>query len=186
MEKSSIIYKLKNGMELLIRQTEIQDANKLIEFFNIVDRETKFLAREPGEFDKTQSEEEEIIEKNLKNKNEIHLLGFIGDELVGQCSANRVKDRLRFRHRANFAIMIKQAFTGLGIGGKLIREVISWCEENDIEQIELDVVSTNTRAINFYKSFGFTIVGEIPNALKYLDGTYADELIMICQIKNNK
>ena len=58
-----MIYKLKNGMELLIRQTEIQDANKLIEFFNIVDRETKFLAREPGEFDKTQSEEEEIIEK---------------------------------------------------------------------------------------------------------------------------
>ena len=33
-----MIYKLKNGMELLIRQTEIQDANKLIEFFNIVDR----------------------------------------------------------------------------------------------------------------------------------------------------
>ena len=43
----------------------------------------------------------------------------------------------------------------------------------------LEVVETNQRAIDFYKSFGFETVGTIPHGMKYSDGTYADEHTMV-------
>lgn len=51
--------------------------------------------------------------------------------------------------------------------------------DNKITQVELDVVKTNERALKMYKSFGFEIVGTIPNALRYSDGSCVDEYNMI-------
>ena len=60
-----------------------------------------------------------------------------------------------------------------------MEECIKWCKEHDIEQVELDVVKDNERALQMYQGFGFEIVGILPNALRYLDGTYADEYMMV-------
>lgn len=35
------------------------------------------------------------------------------------------------------------------------------------------------KAKKMYQSFGFKIIGTMPNALKYLDGSFADEYIMV-------
>ena len=47
------------------------------------------------------------------------------------------------------------------------------------EQMELDVIASNTRAISLYKSLGFEEVGNIPYAFKYDDGTYDNDLKMM-------
>lgn len=36
----------------------------------------------------------------------------------------------------------------------------------------------NKRALRMYKSFGFEVTGTRPRALKYPDGSYADEYMM--------
>lgn len=53
------------------------------------------------------------------------------------------------------------------------------CKEHGVTQIELDVVKNNERALKMYQGFGFKIVGTKENALRYQDGTYADEYLMI-------
>jgi len=59
-----------------------------------------------------------------------------------------------------------------------MQECINWCKEQGVEQLELEVVTQNSRAISMYKSFGFEIYGTKKHALKYENGTYADEYFM--------
>ena len=39
-------------------------------------------------------------------------------------------------------------------------------------------MSTNAPAIGLYKKLGFEVIGTMPQALRYQDGTYADFLLM--------
>ena len=47
------------------------------------------------------------------------------------------------------------------------------------EQVELEVVAQNTRAIALYEKFGFVKIGDLPHYYKYRDGSYADALRML-------
>lgn len=60
----------------------------------------------------------------------------------------------------------------------MLRAVLEAAKECGYEQAELEVVSTNTKAIRLYESEGFTIYGTRPHGMKYQDGTYADEYLM--------
>ena len=174
-------YILKNKKEILIREVNEYDAQNFIAFMKQVDKESRFLAREVGEFDISLEKEIEFL-KNVKNdKSQIKLVAYADGKLVGQISACVVRNRLRYLHRAEMAIMILKEYNGMGIGGKLIQEIIHWCQNHNpkIEQVELNVVTTNEKAIKLYKSFGFVEYGKIPNALKYKDGQYADEFYMV-------
>ena len=46
------------------------------------------------------------------------------------------------------------------------------------EQIDLEVVADNTRALTLYRKCGFTETGRKHRALKFDDGTYHDEILM--------
>ena len=61
----------------------------------------------------------------------------------------------------------------------MMEECIHWCHEHGVTQVELDVVKNNERAVNMYRNFGFEIIGTKERALKYPDGTYADEYLML-------
>ncbi len=63
---------------------------------------------------------------------------------------------------------------------------IDWCRMKGVEQLELDVVTGNDRALAMYKSFGFEVCGLKKCALKYEDGTYADEHYMILFLGDGK
>lgn len=90
-----------------------------------------------------------------------------------------VSRNARYRHRAEAAFVILQDYCNLGIGGKMREECIAWCRENGVTQVELDVVKNNDRALKMYQNFCFEIIGTKENALHYLDGSYADEYLMI-------
>lgn len=106
-------------------------------------------------------------------------------KVVGQCSVGLVRNNERYLHRASVAFVLLKEWWGIGIGGKMMQECMKWCEAHNIEQVELDVLQENKRALAWYKRFGFEIVGTIPNALKYTDGTYGDEYFMIKQMLAN-
>lgn len=177
-------FKLRNHEILIVRRPEIKDAKALIQHMKTVDQETKFLGREPGEFQSTIEQEEAFIQ-NLQNKQSCFLLAILNDQIVGNVSVNLIRHNLRFLHRASMGITIQKSAWGLGIGRILMQEAIKWCEMNHVEQLELDVVTSNERAIQLYQSFGFVIQGHLYHALKYEDGSYADEYKMILKIDND-
>lgn len=172
-------YTLKNGNTVVIREPVPEDAEQIIAVISTADTETKFLARNPGEFKVTIEKEKSVIERVLRGKDSTWFVAEYEGRIVGQCSVGLVRGYQRYRHRAEVAFVLLQEFCDMGIGGKMMEECLKWCEENKIQQVELDVVTANERAFSMYRSFGFQIVGTLPNALRYSDGTFADEYKMV-------
>ena len=172
-------YTLKNGTTVTIRQPKVEDAEQLISVMSTADTETLFLARNPGEFQVTVEKEQSIIRNVLEDPDRTWYVAEVGGKVVGQCSVGLANSYKRYRHRAGVAFVLLKEFCDLGIGGKMMEECLKWCKERNIEQVELDVVANNERAIKMYQGFGFKIVGTIPHSLRYSDGTYADEYLMV-------
>ena len=172
-------YLLKNGKTVIIRRPTIEDAEEIIQVVTIADTETRFMGRNPGEFNNNVQREREVIEMVLRDKDNEWLVAEYEGKVVGQAQVGLVRRRERYRHRAEVGFVIMEAYCNIGIGGKLMEECIQWCRDNGVTQVELDVVQGNGRAMKMYQGFGFEICGTFPKALRYLDGTYADEYRMI-------
>lgn len=172
-------YLLKNGKKATIRTIKTEDAEAMISLISTVDTETLFLARNPGEFDTGVEKERAIIDGVLNNPNSTWFVAECDGRVIGQCYVGLVSGYQRFRHRAELSFIILQEFCNMGIGGKMMEECLKWCKVHQVSQAELDVVTNNERALKMYRDFGFEIVGTVPKALKYLDGSFADEYKMV-------
>jgi RimJ/RimL family protein N-acetyltransferase len=177
-------YLLRDGQKLILRNPKVGDEQGLIDHMKVVDGETKFLAREPGEFSLTLEQERKFIESSMNNKNVFFLVGEIDGKIIANCSVGIVMNKKRFLHRASMGIAVRQDYWHRGIGKRMMEECIEWCREKGIEQLELEAVTQNERAISMYRSLGFQIQGTKKHAMKYGDGSYADEYFMILFIKD--
>ena len=175
-------YILKNGKKLTVRRAAEDNAEGVLNVLCTADSETRFLAREPEEKKPTVERERQMLSALGADPDSALFAAEYDSKIVGICSVGLVRKNLRFRHRANVSFVVLKDFWGLGIGGKMMEECITWCKEHGVEQIELDVVTENERAVNMYKSFGFRIIGTLPHALRYADGTYADEYYMLYEV----
>ena len=172
-------YKFKNGQSVTIRGPKIEDAEAMINLIKTADTESTFLAREEGEFKTSVEREREILTNVINDKSGSWFMAELEGKVVGQCNVGFIRRNLRYRHRAEVSFVILREFCHLGIGGKMMEQCLKWCKDKNIEQVELDVVTINESALNMYRSFGFEITGTLPRALKYEDGTYADEYYMV-------
>lgn len=170
-----------NGHNLLLRNAVQEDAEMLIEYLKTTCSETRFLVKEPEEITLTLEQECKFINAQNESEYDLMLLGFLDGEYVGNCSLMRMRTS-RYKHRATIGIALFQKYTGMGIGRSMIEKLISAAKEKGIEQIELEVVADNERAISLYKKMGFETWGKFPNNMKYEDGTYVDSYWMMKQL----
>ena len=169
---------LKDGREAIVRSIAPEDAEKMIAFVRGSDTESRFLAREPGEFTMALQQEREFIRTRLDDPRSLWLVAEVDGEVVASCNASPLRNLQRFRHRAMMAIAVRQPYWRQGIGRRMMAEALLWCKENGYEQAELDVVANNEAATAMYESLGFETTGVYKNGFKYPDGTYADEYFM--------
>ena len=83
--------------------------------------------------------------------------------LAGSCRLSPEGSAARSRHRCGVAIALYQAYCGLGIGRYALETLIEAAKRIGYEQMELS----------------FQAYGLLPHAMKYPDGSYADEILMI-------
>lgn len=172
-------YTLKNGKTVMLHPAMPDDAAALIHIMKTADSETRFLAREPGEFSFTEESEREFIARQAADEGHAMFVAEYDGQPVGLCSVGLVRRNLRYLHRAETSFVLLKGWWGLGIGGRMMEEVLRWCKDHGCTQLELEAVTENRRALGMYLGFGFEIVGRVPRALKYADGTYADEYRMV-------
>ena len=179
-------YMLKNGISVVIRPPCVEDAAALIRLFTLADAQTPFLARNPGEFRYTVEEEQQVISNALIAQDSAWFVAEYEGEIVGQCSVGLIRRNQRYRHRADVAFVLLKSHWNLGIGGRMMLECLRWCREHDVLQAELGVVQGNDRALTMYQSFGFKTIGTLPRALRYPDGSFADEYLMVKFLDGNE
>ncbi|MDR2035509.1 MAG: GNAT family N-acetyltransferase [Coriobacteriales bacterium] len=88
----------------------------------------------------------------------------------------------RTGHLANCGYSVARAARGKGVGKALVAKSIEVARAMGYTGIQFNaVVATNTVAIGLYRSFGFKIIGTVPNSFRFgspEDPHYVDRHIM--------
>lgn len=168
---------LMDGSEAVLKSPPVGDANKMLGFLKKACGETDFLLRYPEECDIPLEKEIAWVNNLRVSPNALTITCYIGGEVAGNCEIN-FKSGMKVGHRATIAIAILKDYWGLGIGSAMFEEIIAAAKKRGIEIMELEFIEGNERARRFYEKFGFKIVSEKPNAVKFKDGSYRKEIHM--------
>ena len=176
-----------DGRLYLIREAEVTDAAQLLDHARDILREPQWSVTELHEFRSTLEEEENWIQEFRRKPHSIMLVADVGSpdrsEIVGTVSFT-TQSRSRMRHRGRLGIGVQAPYRGVGIGEALLRALLEWAAtEPELERVELSVFAHNTRAINLYRKLGFTEEGRALRAFKLADGSYYDDIQMVCWVK---
>lgn len=154
--------RLKDGRTLRLRNGFEQDARAALEIFILGHEQTDYLLSYPDENDMTVDEEAQFLAKKAASADEIELLAYIGDRIVGLAGIEKIGTFDKIRRRATLGLHVDQNFWGLGIGRALTRACVECARIAGYAQLELEVVAENQRAIALYQSEGFVEYGRNP------------------------
>ncbi len=103
--------------------------------------------------------------------------GFQGSDLVGVAGFSPLKSP-RARHRGIlWGMYVKESARGSGLAAALFQKVLEHARSR-VEMIHLTAVTSNERALRFYKKMGFEGYGIERRALKIGDEYYDEELMV--------
>ena len=176
------IIQLKDNKECVLRAPKEEDAAALIDLLKCVCDETPFLVSEADEIQYTIEGEKAFIRKFNESLYDFMIIIEIDGKIVGNCSIMPVANKRKEIHRCELGIAIMKDYWGLSIGRQVIEHAQRIAKVMGYEQIELDVVSGNTRAIALYSQLGFKEVGNIPYAIKLEEGIYFNDIKMIKEL----
>lgn len=170
---------LKDGRVCTLRSAEKTDAAEMLRYMVQVLSETPYLLSSPEEFAAMPVEKEEaFIESILNNDRTVMITAFDGDRIIGTADLRAAGARQRVSHRCSMGITILKEYWSVGLGSCIMQAIIDCAKALGYEQLELEVVAENRRAISLYTKFGFTVYGCHPHKIRYADGTYADDYLM--------
>ncbi|HMD47580.1 MAG TPA: GNAT family N-acetyltransferase [Bryobacteraceae bacterium] len=147
------------------------------------------LASEPFAFSKAVQEHRatpvETIAARFRHAPEttLNLGAFDDGALVGMATFMREAGE-KERHKGRiYAVYVSPTQRGEGAGRALIARLLHDARRDpSLEQILLAVASSQTAAIQLYRSFGFETFGVEPRALK-VGSSYVDEIHMILRVQ---
>ncbi|MDD6212591.1 MAG: GNAT family N-acetyltransferase [Clostridiales bacterium] len=162
---------------IIYREPVVEDAEKIVDFYNYVGGETMYLSFEKDEYPLDAAAQRDDIQATHDHPASIMILAMDGDEIAGIGtihSGNKIKGR----HQGELGIVVAKKYQAQGIGSEIIRQLIDFCKGNGITtRIQLDTLCDNEVAVKLYESFGFEIEGRLKNTTLW-HGTYYDMYVM--------
>lgn len=163
--------------EVIIRRANRSDAEKLVEYLNVIGGQSDYLTFGAGEFGKSVEQEEEYIENISEGDNAVSLVAELNGKIVGNLNFSG-GPRKRTEHAGEFGVSVLNDYWGYGIGEKLIKYLIDWSKDSKIiRKINLRVRTDNARGIKLYTKLGFIEEGTIKRDF-LIDGEFYDSLMM--------
>lgn len=171
---------LKNGSVALLKSAGPEEAEALFRHRYQTSGETYFMACEQEEMVFQSENAKKSLMDMEKDEKEFDVSAYVKGMLIGSASVRRVRNHRKYLHRAHFGISIRREYCDLGLGRKMMETALKQARKNGFEQMELGVFADNFRAVHLYESCGFKKTGVIPHAYKLEDGSYRDEIQMVC------
>ena len=169
---------LKNGKTCVLRNATAQDGQSALELFILTHEQTDNLLSYPDEITFTAEEEADFLQKKTDSENEIELFAEIDGVIIGMAGIEQKSPKSKLRHRCEFGISIDKSYWGLGIGRALTEACIECAGKAGYEQMELEVVADNERAVRMYERAGFTEYGRNPRDFKSRLSGYQEVIYM--------
>lgn len=176
--KYNKIILLKDGRECRLRNGTENDAQEVLDVFNLTHAETDYLLTYPDENSFTVEQEGEFLKAKTESSNEIEIIAVVDGKIVGTAGIDAFGNKYKTKHRAEFGIGIAKEFWGLGLGRALTEACIECAKEAGYTQLELDVVSDNASAISLYKKVGFVEYGRNPKGFNSRISGYQELVYM--------
>lgn len=173
---------LKNGKEAYLRNGVASDGNAVFENFNLTHAETDYLLSYPDENSFNSEQEGQFLEQKTESTNEIVIIAFVDDKVVGTAGIEAVGTKYKVKHRAEFGISVSREYWGLGIGRALMEACIKCAKEAGYVQLELNAVAENTRAISLYKKEGFVEYGRNPKGFNSRTSGFQEVVYMLLEL----
>ena len=184
--KYNKIILLKDGRECRLRNGTENDAQEVLDVFNLTHAETDYLLTYPDENSFTVEQEGEFLKAKTESSNEIEIIAVVDGKIAGTAGIDAVGNKYKTKHRAEFGIGIAKEFWGLGLGRALTEACIECAKEAGYTQLELDVVSDNASAISLYKKVGFVEYGRNPKGFNSRISGYQELVYMKLDLLNYK
>ena len=126
----------------------------------------------------TESEMRERFAQAAHSANSVTMLALDSDQRVIGLAGLHGGSRQANRHTATIGIAVSPEWRGQGVGTALMQAIIDFARQGGVlKRLELEVISTNERAIHVYRKLGFVPEGLHRRKL-YKDGQYHDNLSM--------
>jgi len=177
--------KAKDGkkIQVLFRYPSKKDLKAVLKMVNSIRKEAEYLGMR--RIETLKSERKWLFNrlKEMRKKEAITLLVEIDSELVGDSSIWPLR-RDASPHIAEFGIMLKEEFTGIGIGTRLSKKILQLArKETSYKIIESGYFAENKRSEKLHKKLGFKKYGRFPKGLKFKSGKYCDQILLFKVIK---
>ena len=153
---------------------------EVVEALNTVIREGKYLYLNDEIVD--MEEEHRWFERSVK-AGMLYLVARVEGKVVGGASMHPQTEKRA--HVAEFGIFICDGYRNLGLGTAMLKEFIEIAKKRGFEILQLSVFANNTRALNVYKKCGFREIGKLGQDIKFLDGRYADRILLELPLKDH-
>ncbi|HCJ93346.1 MAG TPA: GNAT family N-acetyltransferase [Ruminococcaceae bacterium] len=176
--KYNKIILLKDGRKCCLRNETENDAQEVLDVFNLTHAETDYLLTYPDENSFTVEQEGAFLKAKTESSNEIEIIAVVDGKIAGTAGIDAVGNKYKTKHRAEFGIGIAREFWGLGLGRALTEACIECAKEAGYTQLELDVVSDNVSAISLYKKVGFVEYGRNPKGFNSRISGYQELIYM--------
>ena len=169
---------LKNSKETLIRNGKASDGLAVYKVFNLAHAETDYLLSYPDENSFDPEQEARFLEEKAESPNETELIAIIDGKVAGTAGIEAVGKKYKVKHRAEFGISVLKEYWGLGLGKALTKACIQCAKNAGYDQLELNVVADNDRALSLYRSLGFEEFGRNPRGFNSQTSGYQELVYM--------
>ena len=160
-----------NNSLFVIERARAEDAAALLDYLKIVGGETDNLSFGAEGVPLSLEAEKDYLRSQCESMDQVQYLATVDGEIIGTASLNRKLRRMS--HRGVFGMSLKKAWWGCGAASALTEAILAFAKENGFEQLNLEVRSSNARAIHLYEKYGFRKLCTFPHFFK-INGEYVD------------
>jgi ribosomal protein S18 acetylase RimI-like enzyme len=141
------------------------------------------IASVPGQLASTPDEiDDDTVRKMILDLNDRGRGNYLVAEHAGMIVGHAFLEPLSLAatsHVVRLAIAVHEGHQRRGVGRALMNDLLRWARSNPrIEKVELQVRSSNDRAIALYRSLGFVEEGRKTRRLKIGPNEYLDDVYM--------
>ena len=165
---------LRDGAEVTLRPLQGGDKVRLLEFFKNVPEEDRYYLKE-------NVTAPEIIREwtaNIEFDRIIPIVGLANDRIIADATLHRSRAMAR-PHLGEVMVVVDPAYREVGLGRRLIREMLDIAEDLGLHTVIIELVSgRESPAINAASRVGFKEIATLPERIKDFWGNYQNLVLL--------